>query len=472
MKKLTPVVLVFLSLCISVVEHAAVWAVANDVLITAVQTETTASASEEYVTITNNSSAAIDISTWHVQYFSASAANFDSPTRNIALSGTLASHQNFMIASSGYKTSEAQAFFGATLAATGGHIRLVRGSGSSLVQHDLLGWGTALHPEGSAIAAAAKGQIYSRKKVDNLFVDTDSNAQDFTNGANTDPQSANQGVSQSGGQNGQDNPPASDGQSGSSDGGVEADADGVTSLLRITELLPDPAAPATDAQDEYIELCNGGSQAVDLTGYKLQSGANNTYSYTFKSGTLAAGSYMVLYVRDTKLTLSNSTGKARLLDPAGTVVDETATYKDVPTGSAWALIDTVWQWTASLTPGAANTLTAAPVKSTAGTTKGATSTSKTSSSSSKTKAASTSKSSSAKDKNATTSSAGTAYEDPKSDGKSLPVQPLLLAAVGVPLIGYMLYEYRHDLANYFSKRRRNRRARQEARPAFARERGH
>ena len=37
--------------------------------------------------------------------------------------------------------------------------------------------------------------------------------------------------------------------------------------VRITELLPNPAAPLTDENDEFIELYNDGTEAITLKDY-------------------------------------------------------------------------------------------------------------------------------------------------------------------------------------------------------------
>lgn len=292
MKRLLTVFLLIAGLNIP----ATVWAETQDVLIVEVQTETTASASEEYVIVSNNSSQSIDVSGWHLQYFSATAANLNTPSRSIALAGTLLPHDTFLAASSGYKTDQADISFGAGLAAAGGHIRLVSGSGADEVQHDMVGWGSALYPETAAVATAAKGQVYTRKSTNGMFIDSDNNASDFTNGSTVTPV-----------------PAVSEDSSGSDVVPVS-----FSTIIEpyITELLPDPAAPATDASGEFVELYNPNQFPIDLTGYKLQTGNTYSYSYTFKGGSLAPETYQAFYITTTKLTLSNTSGRARLLTRA------------------------------------------------------------------------------------------------------------------------------------------------------------
>jgi hypothetical protein len=234
--------------------------------------------------------------------------------------------------------------------------------------------------------------------------------------------------------------------------------------IHITELLPNPAAPATDADDEYVELHNPNSQAVNLDGYKLQTGSNYTYSHTFGSVTLPAGGYQVFYSRDTSLTLSNTAGRARLLDPAGTVVNETAAYGAAAEGSTWAFVNNSWQWTTSATPGLANVFSQT-VKFPTTTTKAAaakkTTAAKTSTATTK-KAAATKAATAAKPKAAAAAKTTAAAAGGESGAKNTLLHTGVLAGVGALTVGYGAYEYRHDLANRLEQFRRNRAARRAA----------
>jgi len=225
-------------------------------------------------------------------------------------------------------------------------------------------------------------------------------------------------------------------------------------LVIITELLPNPASPQTDEADEFVELYNPGIDALDLDGYKVQTGSNYSYSFTIDSQTIPAGGYLVLTSSNTGLTLANSAGQARLLSPNGTTVSQTDPYQDAPEGRAWTLSDGVWQWSSSPTPGSANVITiGSPTKS-----------NKKSSTKKSTKAAKTTKPKSKKAKKTSKSkaTAGTA----SGDNSSPPVQPLhmaVLVAVGAAALLYGAYEYRQDVANFFYKFRRNREIRRVAR---------
>jgi hypothetical protein len=105
----------------------------------------------------------------------------------------------------------------------------------------------------------------------------------------------------------------------------------------ISEIMFHP--DSGDVGDEYIELLNQGTQAVDLAGWKL----NNGVDFTFASGTLGAGQYLVVaanlaefqanyptvtnVVGDWSGRLSNSGERVTLVDAADVLVD-TVSYAD------------------------------------------------------------------------------------------------------------------------------------------------
>ncbi len=225
----------------------------------------------------------------------------------------------------------------------------------------------------------------------------------------------------------------------------------------INELLPNPATPQTDDEDEFIELYNSNDVAFDLTGFKLQTGSTTLHNYAFPAGTsLAPKSFTAFFSIDTNMNLSNSGGQARLLDPASNLISQSDTYSVAPDGQSWALADGTWYWTATPTAGGANvihqplTIKALTIATTATAAKKSTSppTPKTSSSAGKVKAAST------------TASSGSSSTPAKN---ASPLHPLVLAVVGAGAVAYAAYEYRNDLQNRLYQFRRYRAARATAR---------
>ncbi len=219
---------------------------------------------------------------------------------------------------------------------------------------------------------------------------------------------------------------------------------------KITEVLPNPTGTGNDDIDEFIELYNANSLAFDLSGFSLQVGTTSLHTYKFPAGTnLASRSFTAFSSADTGLSLSNSGGQVKLLDPFGNSISATDVYGTAKDGQAWALAKGRWYWTTKLTPGTANTIELpVTIKKTA------------------TKKAAAKKSSPVKtSKTATsakTSTAGSLSGHPE-DTPTTPIHYWTLALIAGLALLYGLYEYRTDLANriyqlrrYLSDRRANR----------------
>lgn len=197
--------------------------------------------------------------------------------------------------------------------------------------------------------------------------------------------------------------------------------------LTITELLPNPKTPQTDAEHEFIEIYNPNQQAVNLAGYILVTGTQDNRRYTFKDGSIDPKSYKAFYSSTTRLALSNSAGRAKILAPNGSQIDASGDYVKAPDGQSWIYANNKWQWTTSPTPGRANTYTAPAATGSA-------------------TAASRSNASNSNP----LSSAG--------NKSGSPLHPMILAGIGGAVLLYALYEYRNDVANLFYRLRRNRAA--------------
>lgn len=214
-------------------------------------------------------------------------------------------------------------------------------------------------------------------------------------------------------------------------GGIPA-ADIGLAAPQITELLPNPASPQTDADDEFIELYNPNESVFDLSGFTLEIGTTTKHDYTFDAGTsLPAKGFVAFYSADTHLSLSNSGSQVWLLDPPGNIISQADAYTSAKDGQAWALANGKWYWTSTPTPNAANLINGSSL----------TSGSKTSSPTA-VKAASTGSSSSTGSFSSTAAAAAT------------PIHPWTLVGIGAAALLYAGYEYRTDLANNVYRLRR------------------
>jgi len=475
----------------------------GDIWIVEVQTGSKTSAGEEFIQIFNASAAPIDVSQWRLEYFSAGVANFDgNPTRAVILHGVLESGKRYMIASTGYMAGLTYDSFSAGLAAAGGHLRLVSpGENSIVITHDLVGWGTALHPEGSHTAPApTAGQSIRRiTDTDGYFLDSDDNSVDFQVNPAPNPAADNlstvaldttadaptdQGDSTSTGTSQNDTstditPPVTP-TPPSTTQGDDSPAPVLPFLpVEIDELLPNPAAPKTDANDEFVELYNANDTAVDLSLYKLQSGLTFSHSTLLTGYTIQPHSYLSIFSGNTSLSLSNTGGNARLLDPEGTVMSEIPPYEEAAEGQAWILYDNIWQWSTTPTPNAVNVLSTpvadqpkpavaattvtktATKKAAASTKKAATPAKKATTAKKTTVKAASAKKTTTSAKKTTSSSGGStarAAETPSS------LHPFVLAGVGTLAVGYGAYEYREDILNKIRRRRANRTSGRVGRP--------
>ncbi len=212
---------------------------------------------------------------------------------------------------------------------------------------------------------------------------------------------------------------------------------------QITELLPNPASPQTDADNEFIEFYNSNYVSFNLANFILQTGTTNRHKYTFPAGAnLKPQAFTAFSLKGTGLSLSNSGGSVQLLDSAEKSISKTDDYGSAKDGQAWALADGKWYWTTTPTPSAENVINEPGNRS-----------SRTANSNSPQVlgAASTN-----------LGQGGAGGSSGGNNGSAQSMHPGILAGVGALAVGYALYEYRQDLANSLHKLRRYREARTAA----------
>lgn len=429
------------------------------VLIVEIQTGSNVSASEEFIELFNVSDEVVDLSNWRLEYYSAGVSAFSSPTRTIALSGMLGKYSRYLLASNDYLPDTAHVHFSATLAKSGGHLRLVRASAQSaeVETHDVIGWGTATLPEAKAAQAPPEGNSLERRSDENgAYLDTNDNSQDFILNATPSPQADELLPPPEEPSEEPATPPETTEteETPATEESTDENTPQTAITLVITELLPNPAPPGSDSNDEYVELYNPNDEPVVLAGYQLQTGSTYSYSYVFDDVTIPARGYLAVMSSETNLVLANTKGQARLLGPNGEVISTTEPYENANDGEAWALVGETWQWTLQPTPAAENVLKAPVVSTTKAAAKKA-SAKKTAAKKTATKAAKTTGSAPSRSD----------YEEPESASQVAPIHPLVLAAIGGLGVVYAAYEYRHDVANAFHKFRTNRATRRATRQA-------
>lgn len=385
------------------------------IIITELLTGTPESGTEEFIELYNPSENEIDLSSWQLQYFSANTSNWSSPGRSIQLSGVIEPNEYFLVASTTYKVTTANVTYSSTLGPTGGHIRLIQKDPLGDIVHDILGWGTASMPHVKAAPAPSAGDSLVRQTAENgTYLASTSNETDYLVHPEPSPGIVapllrNENLD-------------------------ETESSKVYLTIEVSELLPNPGAPALDGSDEFVELFNPHPVSIDLNGYEVKSGLSGTYKYTFASEILGPGEYLTLYSRDTSLTLSNSGSQVRIFSPDGDLLYESGAYQNADENQAWALIAGTWVWTSEPTPSESNIFAEPSLKPVAAVKKPTT----TKKRSTAVKARTTTK------KSKVTENSASTFDNNQQSGS---LHPVVLAGVGSTAVLYGLYEYRTDVAN-------------------------
>lgn len=444
----------------------------TDVLITEVQSASLTSSSDEFIELYNNTAEDIDLAdtahagqdAWKLQYFSSSklngllgTPNWASPFRTIALTGVVAAHDYYILAAGTYQPGNIMPdqTYASTLATDGGALQLIdsstTGTTTNVSIHDQLAWSNDKTLVPSAVLFSAPGAGASLQRTpnnDSEYINDDNTLTSFTSDSRISPDNAWTPLVAVTPPSDDDNTdaPGDDTATSTPLTPTVSDNQGLPTPL-ITEILPNPASPQTDEADEFIELYNPGDSTFDLKNYTLETGSSTLHDFTFTESTLLdAHSFRAFFSIDTGLSLSNSGGQARLLDPTQAILDQSNAYSTAPEGQAWAMDETdgTWHWTTTPTPGADNVIHAPIVLAKASVVKTAkkkVAKVKGASTTKKAKKAKTTKKKTVKKVAASTLAANTTGPAPA------PIHPGVLAAVAVLAVGYGVYEYRNDLAN-------------------------
>lgn len=305
------------------------------------------SASEEFVELYNTSSAPIEIDGITIQYKSKSGSSWSTKA---TLAGWVAPYGRYLV--SNYLVTSSSQFNGG-LSGSSGHLRL---ADSNDFQIDLVAWGGAIEPEVQAVETHQPGQSLKRLvDEDGRFVDTDNNFTDWFASDSPTPEFdlwvveevADPVVSPV-----DPEPEVEDPDPVISDPIVIPPPMPVSAQLNITELMPDPSSPLTDAEHEFIEVYNPNNFAVSLAGYEVQTGSEWRYRYVIEEYSLQPAEYIAIFAADSGLKLTNSGSQVRLLGADGRVLAEVV-YEKAVAGQSWSIFSDGWAW-AEPTPNANN----------------------------------------------------------------------------------------------------------------------
>lgn len=115
--------------------------------------------------------------------------------------------------------------------------------------------------------------------------------------------------------------------------------------LRVSEI-------GAYTQPQFIELTNGGTDAVQLEGCQLAVD-RSTVRHVLPPQLLKPGEIIVISIANTSLTLPKTSGSVSVLSADGKVVD-VAVYGKLTKDASWALLDGEWRQTYKPTAGTAN----------------------------------------------------------------------------------------------------------------------
>lgn len=475
---------------------------APKVIITELQTSA-ATGSQEFIELYNVTDTDIDFADtahggqdiWKLQFFSSSSTasgnpDWTKPAASLTLNGMIPAHDYYLIAATDYAPGgiDSDQPYSPRLADTGGALQLSTVTPTNFTVYDRVLWKQATDsttlPAGVVQTPPAKGSLQRAPNDDTEYVNADGTLTDFISSATISPKDMWQApVPEAAADPAPDSsnpdPEPADGTAAAGDTDTAlpapdpeqvptAPANEGLAMPVMTELLPNPAAPLTDGNDEFIELYNPNQTPFNLKGYTLEVGTTTLHDFTITTDVLIDPlSYRALYSSETGLSLTNTGGQARLLGPDSAVVAETASYTAAPDGAAWAFDGGTWQWSTTASPNVANVITvpAEPAKKPA--------VSKTNTSTAAHKSAAkkpTAKLTSAKVKGVSSIKAKKPTVRTKKPTKvtagmvaqtgatstGVPIHTGVLVAVGAFAVLYAGYEYRADISNRLYKLRYNR----------------
>jgi uncharacterized protein YdeI (BOF family) len=114
--------------------------------------------------------------------------------------------------------------------------------------------------------------------------------------------------------------------------------------LQFISLYPNTVG--ADAEEEYIELENTGSQTIDLKGWIIEDGSTDQYTFS-NTINLASGTTLRLVRPVTSLSLNNTGDTLELISPTGSVID-LVSYGNAPRGGTYDRDGSLWSWSTTV----------------------------------------------------------------------------------------------------------------------------
>ena len=127
----------------------------------------------------------------------------------------------------------------------------------------------------------------------------------------------------------------------------------------FNELFPNPK----NEDGEYIELYNAGDENADLSGWILRDASKSGKYVLPKDTSLETGEYLVIYKKDSKLSLNNSGEETVYLYNPNEELADKASYTGSKENKSYSFDGEAWRWSQYLTPGEDNLFNNLPIVS-------------------------------------------------------------------------------------------------------------
>ncbi len=123
--------------------------------------------------------------------------------------------------------------------------------------------------------------------------------------------------------------------------------------IAISEAYFDPEG--SDAEEEFIEVYNGGDVEIDMSGWFIDDAEGGSKAFLIPDGIRIGPKQYFAFSRDmTNIALNNTDDSVRLLFPDKTVAEEVVVM-DVQSGAVYMKDETgIWVWSGEPTPGEPN----------------------------------------------------------------------------------------------------------------------
>lgn len=122
---------------------------------------------------------------------------------------------------------------------------------------------------------------------------------------------------------------------------------GYSDKVIISEIFPNPEG--SDSEAEFIELFNSGQESINLEGWQLSDATTKKYTLTSE---IQAGEYLVVYSKDSKISLNNTDDQVELYWPNEKLF-QNIEYTGCQENKSYSFDGENWQWQEP-TPGSQN----------------------------------------------------------------------------------------------------------------------